>query len=116
MWSTEPPSAPVNVTVLRHNDSALTLQWEPPRDRGGREEVTYGVTCLEKEAEAVVAWGACGEEVVFPSAGLSRTSVGVTGLNPRRDYTLNVQARNALSTQQGASPSSSASVTIHRCA
>ncbi|XP_076003228.1 tyrosine-protein kinase receptor TYRO3 isoform X2 [Genypterus blacodes] len=111
---TKPPSAPVDVTVRRHNDSALTLLWEPPHDRGGREEVTYDIKCLEKEAEAAVAWGRCGEEVVLVSEGLGRTVVSIMGLNPQHNYMFSVQAWNALSTQQGASLSSSASVTIHR--
>lgn len=115
--STEQPSAPVNLTAHWHNDSTLILQWDPPHDRGGRPEVMYSIKCLEKVGQAGGVWTACGEEVVFLPASLwpTNTTAGVTGLNPHRDYQMSVNAWNALAIHQGASASSTATVTIHRC-
>ncbi|KAF3836746.1 hypothetical protein F7725_004210 [Dissostichus mawsoni] len=82
---TKPPSAPVNLTARRHNDSVLMVTWDPPHDRGGRKEVMYGIKC-EKEVESGHQWQACGDTVVFlpDSAGLTNTSVTVTELSPQR--------------------------------
>lgn len=76
----------------------------------------YRVKC-EWEAEAGTQWEACGDNVVFlpDSAGLTGTSVSITGVNPQRDYRLSVQAWNDISILQGAPPTSTATVTIHRC-
>ncbi|XP_070786011.1 tyrosine-protein kinase receptor TYRO3 [Enoplosus armatus] len=109
---TKPPSAPVNLMAHHHSDSVLIVTWDPPHDRGGRREATYRVKC-ETEAEAGSRWEACGDDVVFLPDSAS-TSVNITGLIPQRDYRLSVQAWNDISTLQGASPSSTASVTIHR--
>uniref|UniRef100_A0A8D3EC35 receptor protein-tyrosine kinase n=1 Tax=Scophthalmus maximus TaxID=52904 RepID=A0A8D3EC35_SCOMX len=113
---TKPPSAPVNLTAHHHNnDSALTVTWDPPLDRGGRQEVTYGVKC-EKDAETGGQWEACGDNVVFlpGSSGLTSTSVNIAGLNPQCDYRLSVHAWNDVSSMQRAPPASTATVTIHR--
>ncbi|KAM7365894.1 hypothetical protein PAMP_015375 [Pampus punctatissimus] len=111
----EPPSAPVNVTAHLHNDSVLIVTWDPPHDHGGRQEVVYRIKC-EKKAEARSQWEACRDNVVFlpDSTGLTNTSVSITGLNPQNDYRLSVQAWNDISTLQGASPLSTATVTLHR--
>ncbi|KAJ4936989.1 hypothetical protein JOQ06_001573 [Pogonophryne albipinna] len=112
---TKPPSAPVNLTARHHNDSVLMVTWDPPFDRGGRQEVMYGIKC-EKEVESSRQWQACGDTVVFlpDSAGLTNTSVTVTELSPQHGYRLSVQAWNDASTLGGAPPSSTATVTIHR--
>ncbi|KAG7235105.1 hypothetical protein INR49_003209 [Caranx melampygus] len=63
-----PPSAPVNLTAHHHNDSVLTLTWDPPLDQGGRQEVMYRVKC-ERQVEAGGPWEACEDGVmVLPSA------------------------------------------------
>ncbi|XP_023279570.1 tyrosine-protein kinase receptor TYRO3-like [Seriola lalandi dorsalis] len=112
---TKPPSAPVNLTAHHHNDSVLTVTWDPPLDRGGRQEVMYHVRC-EKEAEAGSGWEACGGGVMFlpDSRGLTNTSVSITGVNPHSGYRLSVQASNDISSLQGATLASTATVTIHR--
>ncbi|KAM9335635.1 tyrosine-protein kinase receptor TYRO3 [Symphorus nematophorus] len=112
---TKPPSAPVNLTAHHHNDSALTVMWDPPHDWGGRQEVMYRLKC-ETAAEAGSRWGPCGGGVVFlpDSERVTNTSVCLTGLNPQHDYRLTVQAWNYVSSQQGVAPSSTATVTIQR--
>ena len=116
VYVTEPPSAPVNLTAHPHNDSVLTVTWDPPLDWGGRQEVMYDVECKEK-AEAGGQWESCEDQVIFlpDSSGLTSTSVSITGLNPQRDYRLSVQAWNDLSIQQGSHQASTATVNIHRC-
>uniref|UniRef100_H3CHW3 receptor protein-tyrosine kinase n=1 Tax=Tetraodon nigroviridis TaxID=99883 RepID=H3CHW3_TETNG len=111
-----PPSAPVNLTVRHFNASALTLSWEPPYDRGGRQEVTYDVRCEREEEEAGGRWGPCpAETVILPdAAGLSGASVNVSGLSPRGSYRLSVRAWNSLSGLWGAPPPSTATITIHK--
>ncbi|XP_018549395.1 tyrosine-protein kinase receptor TYRO3 isoform X1 [Lates calcarifer] len=112
---TKPPSAPVNLTALHHNDSVLTVTWDPPLDWGGSQEMIYSVKC-EKKAVAGSPWEACGDNVNFlpDSSGLNSTLVSITGLNPLHDYKLSVQAWNDVSSLQGAPLASTATVTIHR--
>lgn len=112
----EPPSAPVNLRTHWFNNSVLTLRWDPPHDWGGREEMNYRVQC-EQEEEAGGQWGPCPDEtVILPDpTGLNGTSVNISGLCPRSNFRLSVQAWNSISTLQGAPPSSTATVTIHKC-
>ncbi|XP_045078146.1 ephrin type-A receptor 3 [Coregonus clupeaformis] len=114
MGCTRPPSAPVNVTVQRLNDSMLTLLWDPPIDLGGRQEVTYGVECSEREGGTDGQWAVCGEAVIFlpASAGLTVTAVNLTGVSPRSDYRLSVRASNAVSFHQSVAAAASSVVTI----
>ncbi|KAM3591159.1 uncharacterized protein V6R79_023647 [Siganus canaliculatus] len=112
---TKPPSAPVNLTAHLHNDSVLIVTWDPPHDRGGRQEVMYHIKC-EKQAEAASRWRPCGEGVLIlpDSVRLTNTTVSIMGLNPQHDYRLSVHASNDLSTRMGAPPSSTATVAVHR--
>lgn len=112
--SPEPPSAPVNLTLRHFNQSALTLSWEPPQDRGGRQEVTYDVRC-EWEEEAGGRWEPCpGRTQVLPAAaGLSGTAVSVSGLRPRSSYRLWVRAQNSVSGLPGTPPPAATAITIH---
>lgn len=114
--SLEPPSAPVNLMAHRFNDSVLTLRWDPPHDWGGRPEITYHVQC-EQEKEAREQWRPCPDEtVILPdSTGLNSTSVSISGLCPQSNFRLSVQAWNSISALQGAPPSSTAAITIHKC-
>ncbi|XP_034533076.1 tyrosine-protein kinase receptor TYRO3-like isoform X1 [Notolabrus celidotus] len=111
---TKPPSAPLNPSILRHNGSVL-LSWDPPHDLGGRQEVMYDLTC-EEVVEDGGQWRTCGPEVAFlpDSAGLNSTMVKLSGLDPKSDYRLSVRAWNEVSGLQGAPPSSTTSITIHR--
>lgn len=113
--SLEPPSAPTNLTVRHFNASVLTLSWDPPRDWGGRQEVSYSIRC-EREEEAGGRWGPCPDEKFLSDpAELSSTSISVSGLSPWSNYRLSVQAWNSLSSLQGAPPPSTAIITIHKC-
>uniref|UniRef100_A0A3Q3RAW9 receptor protein-tyrosine kinase n=1 Tax=Monopterus albus TaxID=43700 RepID=A0A3Q3RAW9_MONAL len=111
---TKPPSAPVNLTA-HHNDSVLTVMWDPPLDKGGRREVFYNIKC-EKETETRNQWEPCGDDVSFlpDSSGLISTSVSIMGLNPQQNYKLSLQALNNISSLQEVPLSSTATITIHR--
>ncbi|XP_074555401.1 tyrosine-protein kinase receptor TYRO3 [Halichoeres trimaculatus] len=110
---TKPPSAPLNL-ILHHTDS-LWLSWDPPHDLGGRQEVMYDLTCEETVGNGHQS-RKCGREVVFlpASAGLTGTSVRISGLDPKSDYRLSVRAWNQVSGLQGAPPPSTSSIMIHR--
>lgn len=113
-----PPSAPVNLRVRHFNESALTLSWDPPQDRGGRPEVSYRLQCeREEEEEAGGRWGPCPEETLVLSdpAGPSGTSASLSGLSPHSSYRLSVQAWNSISALQGVPPPPTATITIHKC-
>lgn len=110
---TEPPSPPVNINANPYNDSVLILTWDPPLNWGGRLEMSYRVLCERQDGGQ---WKACNDTVyVLPTSNnLTSTSVNLTGVSPYQDYRLSVQARNDISNLQGASHSSTATVTIHR--
>lgn len=78
--------------------------------------MNYGVQC-EQQEEAGGQWGPCPDEtVILPDpTGLNGTSVSISGLCPRSNFRLSVQAWNSISTLQGAPPSSTATITIHKC-
>ncbi|XP_048884333.1 tyrosine-protein kinase receptor TYRO3 isoform X2 [Brienomyrus brachyistius] len=115
MGCTKPPSAPTNLKVCHLNGTTLGLCWEPPADQGGRVEVWYSVTCLEREGESQGLWDACGGAVHLSphSQRLHDTAVNITGVRPHHDYRLDVQAMNAVNVNfqlQGATKS----ITIDR--
>ncbi|XP_061090730.1 ephrin type-B receptor 3 isoform X1 [Conger conger] len=115
MGCTKPPSSPQKVRVHRVSDSSLELRWDPPFDLGGRAEVWYDVQCWETEQDSGEEWQPCGDAVRFyPNRRkLSDTAVSVTGVDPRTDYRLSVEAANAISAVQGRAGSAE-SVNIHR--
>lgn len=112
---TEPPSAPVNMTVHHYNDSVLILTWDAPLDWGGRLEMSYRVLCKRRDQDGG-QWKMCDDGVLIlpDSNNLTSTSVNLTGVSPYQDYRLSVQARNDISNLQGALYSSTTTVTIHK--
>ncbi|XP_035382211.1 ephrin type-A receptor 3 isoform X1 [Electrophorus electricus] len=103
MACTRPPSAPGN-PISMVNESAVTLEWSPPRDPGGRGDVTYSVYC-KKCSGAGGASGAgercvsCGSGPRFSprQLGLTQPRVLVTELQPRTNYTFSIEAQNGVS-------------------
>lgn len=41
----EPPSAPVNVSVIFADQSTVILTWLPPEKLGGRTDIIYRIKC-----------------------------------------------------------------------
>uniref|UniRef100_A0A8B9TLX9 receptor protein-tyrosine kinase n=1 Tax=Anas platyrhynchos TaxID=8839 RepID=A0A8B9TLX9_ANAPL len=94
---TRPPSPPSSVTAVGLGAS-VQLRWSPPSDTGGRQDVTYSVTCEQCWPES----GECrpcdgGIRYSQPPRGLVGTGVTVTDLEPHVNYTFTVEARNGVS-------------------
>ncbi|XP_046877331.1 ephrin type-A receptor 7 isoform X1 [Hypomesus transpacificus] len=94
---TRPPSAPQNL-VYNINQTTVSLEWSPPADTGGRNDVTYRIMCrrCSWEPEECVA---CGGHVGFSpqQAGLVDTYVTVMDLLAHANYTFEVEAVNGVS-------------------
>lgn len=94
---TGPPSAPQNL-VYNINQTTVNLEWSPPADTGGRNDVTYRVICrrCSWEPEECVP---CGPNVGYSPAqsGLVDTYVSITDLLAHANYTLEVEAVNGVS-------------------
>ncbi|XP_044024740.1 ephrin type-A receptor 7 isoform X1 [Siniperca chuatsi] len=94
---TRPPSAPQNL-VYNINQTTVTLEWSPPADTGGRNDVTYRVICqrCSWEPEECVP---CGPNVGYSPAqsGLVDTYVTIMDLLAHANYTFEVEAVNGVS-------------------
>ncbi|XP_070705578.1 ephrin type-A receptor 7 isoform X2 [Pempheris klunzingeri] len=94
---TRPPSAPQNL-VYNINQTTVSLEWSPPADTGGRNDVTYRVICrrCSWEPEECVP---CGPNVGYSPAqsGLVDTYVTVMDLLAHANYTFEVEAVNGVS-------------------
>ncbi|XP_052547992.1 ephrin type-A receptor 2 isoform X1 [Tympanuchus pallidicinctus] len=97
MPCTRPPSPPRSVTAVGLG-ATVQLRWSPPSDRGGRQDVTYSITCEQCLSES----GECqpcdgGIRYSQPPQGLVGTGITVTDLEPHINYTFTVEARNGVS-------------------
>uniref|UniRef100_A0A6Q2Y7Q2 Ephrin type-A receptor 7 n=1 Tax=Esox lucius TaxID=8010 RepID=A0A6Q2Y7Q2_ESOLU len=94
---TRPPSAPQNL-VYNINQTTVSLEWSPPADTGGRNDVTYRIMCrrCSWEPEECVP---CGGNVGYSpqQAGLVDTYVSVVDLLAHANYTFEVEAVNGVS-------------------
>lgn len=119
--STGPPSPPGSVTATGLG-AAVQLRWSPPTDTGGRQDVTYSVTCEQCWPES----GECrpcdgGIRYSQPPRGLAGTGVTVTDLEPHVNYTFTVEARNGVSSFSAHRSVATASISVnqtgkgHRC-
>uniref|UniRef100_A0A8B9KYF3 Ephrin type-A receptor 7 n=2 Tax=Astyanax mexicanus TaxID=7994 RepID=A0A8B9KYF3_ASTMX len=94
---TRPPSAPQNL-VYNINQTTVTLEWRPPADTGGRNDVTYRIICrrCSWEPEECVP---CGGNVAYTpqQSGLTDTEVTISELLAHANYTFEVEAVNGVS-------------------
>ncbi|KAL1280764.1 hypothetical protein QQF64_015364, partial [Cirrhinus molitorella] len=97
MACTRPPSAAEN-PISTLNDTSVTLEWSPPRDSGGRGDVTYNVHC-RKCANDGKTCSPCSNSVHFipRQFGLSIPKVLITDLLSNTNYTFSVEAVNGVS-------------------
>ncbi|XP_007523775.1 ephrin type-A receptor 2 [Erinaceus europaeus] len=111
---TRPPSAPHYLTAVGMG-AKVELRWTPPKDNGGREDITYSVTCEQCWPESGEC-GPCEASVRYsePPHGLTRTSVTVSDLEPHMNYTFAVEARNGVSGLVASRSFRTASVSINQ--
>ncbi|KAI5627749.1 ephrin type-A receptor 7 isoform X5 [Silurus asotus] len=92
-----PPSAPQNL-VYNINQTTVTLEWNPPADSGGRNDLTYRIICrrCSWEPEECVP---CGGNVAYmpQQSGLTETYITISDLLPHANYTFEVEAVNGVS-------------------
>ncbi|XP_013921468.1 PREDICTED: ephrin type-A receptor 1 isoform X1 [Thamnophis sirtalis] len=91
---TSPPSPPRNLNVSLAG-TQISLWWQPPLDWGGRQDLTYNVSCQRCH----FLCEPCESSVTFsPSAfGLPKPSVIVDGLEAYTNYSFTVRAHNGVS-------------------
>ncbi|XP_035200739.1 ephrin type-A receptor 2 isoform X1 [Oxyura jamaicensis] len=111
---TRPPSPPGSVTAVGLG-AAVQLRWSPPTDTGGRQDVTYSVTCEQCWPES----GECrpcdgGVRYSQPPRGLAGTGVMVTDLEPHVNYTFTVEARNGVSSFSAHRSVATASISVNQ--
>ncbi|XP_030918833.1 ephrin type-A receptor 2 [Geospiza fortis] len=111
---TRPPSPPPAVAALGLG-AAVQLRWAPPADPGGREDVTYSITCEQCWPES----GECrpcdgGVRFSQPPQGLTGTEVTVTDLEPHVNYTFTVEARNGVSPSSHQRSVASATISVNQ--
>uniref|UniRef100_A0A8C6DAC6 receptor protein-tyrosine kinase n=1 Tax=Moschus moschiferus TaxID=68415 RepID=A0A8C6DAC6_MOSMO len=111
---TRPPSAPHYLTAVGMG-AKVELRWTPPQDSGGREDLTYSVSCEQCWPETGEC-GPCEASVRYsePPLGLTRTSVTVSDLEPHMNYTFTVEARNGVSGLVSTRSFRAASVSINQ--
>ncbi|KAG7255248.1 hypothetical protein CRUP_024377 [Coryphaenoides rupestris] len=92
-----PPSAPENA-ISTVNETCVTLEWSPPRDTGGRGDVSYGVRCQKCAGDARKC-APCGSSVHFVPRqfGLSAAVVLVSNLQPDSNYSFAVESQSGVS-------------------
>ncbi|XP_017308185.2 ephrin type-A receptor 3 isoform X2 [Ictalurus punctatus] len=99
MACTRPPSAPGN-PISTVNETAVTLEWSPPRDTGGRGDITYSVHCRKcsgSVGEMVEKCMPCSAHFSPRQFGLAHPRVQVSELQPRTNYTFSIEAVNGVS-------------------
>lgn len=92
-----PPSAPEN-SISTVNETCVTLEWSPPRDTGGRGDITYSLHCRKCSGDGRKCMP-CGSSVHFVPRqfGLSSATVLVTDLQPDSNYSFTVESQNGVS-------------------
>ncbi|XP_041130646.1 ephrin type-B receptor 2-like isoform X2 [Polyodon spathula] len=102
------PSAPQNV-ISSVNETSLMLEWNPPRETGGREDVVFNIICKSCGAGRG-SCTRCGDNVQFVprQLGLTEPRVYISDLLSHTQYTFEIQAVNGVSDQSPYSPQFSA--------
>ncbi|KAM8791316.1 ephrin type-A receptor 2 [Rhynchonycteris naso] len=114
MPCTGPPSAPHYLTAVGMG-AKVELRWGPPQDNGGREDITYKVTCEQCLPETGEC-RPCEDSVRYSESPnmLTGTSVTVSDLEPHMNYTFAIEARNGVSDMVASRSFRSASVSINQ--
>ncbi|XP_016373447.1 ephrin type-B receptor 2-like [Sinocyclocheilus rhinocerous] len=104
MPCTTVPSAPQRV-ISSVNETSLRLEWDPPKESGGREDVVYNIIC-KSCSSGRGACTRCGDNVQFVprQLGLTDPRVHISDLLAHTQYTFEIQAVNGVSDQSPYSP------------
>ncbi|KAA0707639.1 Ephrin type-B receptor 2 [Triplophysa tibetana] len=97
-------SAPQNV-ISSVNETSLMLEWNSPRESGGRDDVVYNIIC-KSCGGGRGGCTRCGDNVQFNprQLGLTETRVFISDLLAHTQYTFEIQAVNGVSDQSPYSP------------
>ncbi|MEQ2216949.1 Ephrin type-B receptor 2, partial [Xenoophorus captivus] len=111
------PSAPQRV-ISMVNETSVKLEWSPPLESGGREDVVYNIICKSCDNRRG-SCTRCGDNVQFVprQLGLTDTSVHISDLLAHTQYTFEIQVVNGVSDQSPFSPQyTSANITTNQAA
>ena len=91
------PSGPRNVISIV-NETSIILEWHPPRETGGRDDVTYNIVCKKCRSDRRTC-SRCDDNVDFVprQLGLTETRVFISSLWAHTPYTFEIQAVNGVS-------------------
>lgn len=105
------PSGPRNVLSVV-NETSVTLEWQSPRETGGRHDVVYNIVCKKCDAERR-SCSHCEDGVEFTpqQLGLTNTRVFISNLLAHTLYTFEIQAVNGV-TNKSPYPAQHVSVDI----
>lgn len=93
------PSGPRNVISIV-NETSIILEWHPPRETGGRDDVTYNIICKKCRADRR-SCSRCDDNVEFVprQLGLTECRVSISSLWAHTPYTFDIQAVNGVSSK-----------------
>lgn len=93
------PSGPRNVISIV-NETSIILEWHPPRETGGRDDVTYNIICRKCRADRR-SCSRCDDNVEFVprQLGLTECRVSISSLWAHTPYTFDIQAVNGVSSK-----------------
>uniref|UniRef100_A0A3B1K462 receptor protein-tyrosine kinase n=1 Tax=Astyanax mexicanus TaxID=7994 RepID=A0A3B1K462_ASTMX len=93
---TSVPSGPRNVISIV-NETSVILEWHPPRETGGREDVVYNIVCKKCRADRR-SCSHCDDNVDFVprQLGLTDNRVVISNLWAHTLYTFEIQAVNGV--------------------
>ncbi|XP_017557999.1 ephrin type-B receptor 1 isoform X1 [Pygocentrus nattereri] len=96
MPCTSVPSGPRNVISIV-NETSVILEWHPPRETGGRDDVVYNIVCKKCRADRR-SCSHCDDNVDFAprQLGLTDTRVVISNLWAHTLYTFEIQAVNGV--------------------
>uniref|UniRef100_A0A8C0HAY5 receptor protein-tyrosine kinase n=1 Tax=Chelonoidis abingdonii TaxID=106734 RepID=A0A8C0HAY5_CHEAB len=111
---TRPPSAPHNVMAIGLG-AKVQLRWSPPRDTGGRKDITYSITCEQCWPDSGEC-RPCDNSIRYSDQpqGLTRTSLTISDLEPHVNYTFTVEARNGVSAYGPSRSYGTASISVNQ--
>ncbi|KFO32554.1 Ephrin type-B receptor 2 [Fukomys damarensis] len=111
------PSAPQAV-ISSVNETSLVLEWTPPRDSGGREDLVYNIIC-KSCGSGRGACTRCGDHVQYAprQLGLTEPRIYISDLLAHTQYTFEIQAVNGVTDQSPFSPQfASVNITTNQAA